>query len=340
MMTTATAEETMKEPEVLVEVRGQAGVITLNRPKALNALNLAMMREIFSTLKDWEKDPAIAIVLIEGAGDKAFCAGGDIRSVYMARVEENRQHLDSIFREEYKLNAYINQYPKPYIALIDGICMGGGMGVSIHGSHRVVTQKAMLAMPETNIGFFVDIGASHFLNQCPGESGLYMALLAEKFSPADAIYTKLATHYIPSEQLEEAKEKLIAASSAEEACAILDGASKTPPFPSFVQDHQQEIDEIFRGKTVEDIIHNLKKSSYPLADGWFKTISTKSPTSLKLCHRLLRENNGKSLEECLQVEFRLSQKCVERYDFFEGIRAVVIDKDQNPQWQPPPISIK
>lgn len=325
------------EAEVLFSKTGRAGVITLNRPRALNSLNLDMLREMMVTLTKWETDDDVEFVLIEGAGEKAFCAGGDIRSVYLARLEGDRGYKDAIFREEYQLNYYISKYPKPYISLINGICMGGGLGVSVHGSHRIVTDRAVMAMPETSIGYFPDIGASYFLNKCPGQIGQFMAITGEKITASDALYCGLATHYVHSDKIADLRQKLLGAKSAKNACELIDSFNSPAPESELAQ-HQPLIDQIFTGNTVQDVLEKLYASTDQKAYEWVRNLRKKSPLSMAIAFTLLKRTKGMSLKKCLPIEFRLSQHFVEHYDFFEGIRALLVDKDNEPKWQPNHIS--
>ncbi|AIK96660.1 enoyl-CoA hydratase/isomerase family protein [Candidatus Odyssella acanthamoebae] len=335
-MVAAVAMET-PEAEVLFSKIGHAGIITLNRPKALNSLNLDMIRAMMKTLKQWEQDDQIACVIIEGGGDKAFCAGGDIRSVYLAKLEDRRDYQDAIFREEYELNYYISKYTKPYISLINGICMGGGLGISVHGSHRIVTERTVMAMPETAIGFFPDVGASYFLNKCPGRLGMFMAITGEKIKGADALYCGLATHYVPSEKMGQLREALTQTSSAKQVNEAMARFNTDAPASELAQ-YQSLIDEIFTGKTVPEILDKLYEVKHPKAYEWVRNLTKKSPLSMAIAFTLLKRTRGMSLKRCLPIEFRLSQRFVEHYDFFEGIRALLVDKDNEPKWQPNHIS--
>lgn len=332
-MQAMTSQKHDQDTDINVNVIGKAGVLTLTRAQALNAINVPMIRTLLKTLKEWETDPAVEFVIIQSNSQKAFCAGGDIRAVYAARLQDDFQFCDEIFREEYQLNYLISHYPKPYIALIDGICMGGGMGISIHGSHRIVTENAVMAMPETGIGYFPDIGASYFLNRCPGEIGTFMGVIGEKIKAADALYTTLATHYVSSSMLSKLKQQLLGARSAAEALEIIENAKEALPESELAQ-HQALIDRCFAGKTIEEIIHNLESAGNMHASNWLRTLDKRSPTSLRVSLELLRRNRLKSLKECLTVEFRLSQKFSRNYDFFEGVRALLVDKDNTPNWQP------
>ncbi|MBW8308241.1 MAG: enoyl-CoA hydratase/isomerase family protein [Candidatus Paracaedibacteraceae bacterium] len=329
----AAVAQAISESEVLISKRGQAGIITLNRPKALNSLNLEMIRTIMKTLKQWERDDQVVCVIIEGAGDKAFCAGGDIRSVYLAKLEGRRDYKDAIFREEYELNYYISKYSKPYISLVNGICMGGGLGISVHGAYRVVTEKTIMAMPETGIGFFPDVGASYFLNKCPGSIGMFMAITGEKITGADALYCGLATQYVSTEKIEALREALTQITSAHHVPQVIAQFIIDAP-ASELADYQSLIDEIFTGKTAVEVLDKLYQAKHPKAYEWVRNLAKKSPLSMAIAFTLLKRARGRSLKRCLPLEFRLSQRFVEHYDFFEGIRALLVDKDNDPKWQP------
>lgn len=332
-MPTMSSLKNAHEQDVLSKIDGYAGVITLNRPKALNALSLSMIREITRLLMEWKDDPEVRTIIVQSSSDKAFCAGGDIRSVYEARLKGDEDYMVAIFQEEYLLNFMIHMYPKPYIALIDGIAMGGGLGISIHGSHRIVTERAVLAMPETNIGFFPDVGASYFLNRCPGEIGTFLGVLGESITAEDALYTGLATHRLASLDIPGIYQALIAAQSSTEVDDILQDAAGGQS-DCFLQTHRNLIDRCFSFNTVEEIFEALQQESDPIVREWLKRTFKKSPTSLKLALALLRRTKGMALKEVLALDFQVSRYCVEAHDFFEGIRALLIDKDQNPVWHP------
>lgn len=321
----------MTDDEILVHVVNSTGVIALNRPKVLNALSLTIIREIAKTLKQWRTDDSIQRIVFEGVG-KAFCAGGDIRAVYDAKKQGNRAFGDSIFREEYAMNCLIHTYEKPIISLINGYCMGGGMGVSVHGRYRIVTELATMAMPETTIGFFPDIGAGYFLNQCPGSFGLWMGLLGEKIYAADMINIGLATHYAPSHVLDGLRSALTNPNISIDS--VLKEFCKNPPI-SVMANLLPTIEEIFgNASSVEEIIKRLEACDHPKAKEWLTTLSQKSPTSLKITFESLKRARGKSITDVLHQEFRLSQRCVEGHDFCEGVRALLVDKDAHPKWQP------
>lgn len=330
-------EHSSNAHHVLFRVEGKAGVITLNRPKALNALDLDMIRQIYRQLIQWRTDPSVGFILVEGAGERSFCAGGDIRSVYEARLRDDWDYMDHIFREEYQMNYLIGTYPKPYISFIHGICMGGGMGLSIHGSHRLITDNTIMAMPEAGIGFFTDIGASHFLNHCPGQVGICMGITGEKLTAADCLYAGLGTHYVPQDQWDLVKKSLLKAGGGVDALKIIQSLNHVPHKQvdgEGIEANQSLIDDVFTATTMEEIVENLEKIHTPKAHAWLKKIDTQSPTSMKIILALLHKTKGKSLKTCLTTEFRVGQHFMGNYDFFEGVRALLIDKDNKPHWQP------
>lgn len=320
----------MDEPEVLFETRGRAGLITLNRPAALNALTLNMVREMQRTLDNWADDPAVELVVITGAGEKAFCAGGDIRALYDWGRAGDAQFLD-FYREEYQLNITIKRFPKPYVAIMDGITMGGGVGVSVHGSHRIATDRLTFAMPETGIGLFPDVGGTYFLPRCPGEVGLYIGLTGARIKAADAIYAGIADLYIAHERQEDVIAALVEDADVDAALSRFKGEPGEPPLEAI----RSDIDRHFAGLGVEEIIASLEEDGSDWAVRTAGIIRSKSPTSLRISYRQLREGATLSFEDCMALEFRMVNRIMTGHDFFEGTRAVVIDKDQKPKWQPP-----
>lgn len=322
----------MHKNELLSEIKGTIGWITLNRPKALNALSLNIIREMSHLLHQWEGNPAVKAIVIQGAGDKAFCAGGDVKAVYEAKISGDLQTCDTFFREEYTLNTHIHEYKKPYVALIDGIAMGGGLGISINGSHRIVTEKALLAMPETGIGFFPDVGATTFLIQAPGSIGLYLGLTGYRLSPQDALWAKLATHFMPSAKLQDLKHSIEKGTSLEEALSIY---GTQPQEKGFLEHHATQIDDHFHKLSLEEIMESLSQDPSPFAQNTLHTLRSKSPTSVAVVFRQLREVGPPlSFRERMKLEFRLSQHFVQGHDFAEGVRAVLVDKDHLPRWKP------
>ena len=336
------AEAASPEPEVLFARRGAVGVITLNRPKALNALNLAMIREMLPRLRAWAEDDAVRAVVIQGAGEKAFCAGGDVRAVYedglaMKRGEGDGALTRDFFRQEYILNHLIHSFPKPYIALLDGITMGGGVGLSVHGAFRVASERILVAMPETGIGLFPDVGGGWFLPRCPGEIGTYLALTGHRCHAADALYAGFATHHVPAEAQPALLDALCAADwsgdPAATAKTILDGAHRDPG-PAPLAERRAAIDATFAGDRVEDVLAALEARGDAWAQETLAILARLSPTSLKVSLRQLRRCAPLSYAEVVTVEYRLSQACMRGVDFYEGIRALLVDKDRNPRWSP------
>lgn len=318
-----------EEAEVLFEKRGVAGTITLNRPKALNALTLAMVRLIHPKLREWAADESVQCVVIEGAGEKAFCAGGDIRALHDWGRAGDPSAL-AFWREEYRLNTFIKRYPKPFIALMDGINMGGGVGLSVHGSHRVATERLTFAMPETGIGLFPDVGGTFFLPRAPGETGLYLALTGARLKAADAIYAGIADSYVPSERLETLKDRIAGGAPLHEA--LKEVAEEEGPAPLAAM--QDDISKHFSKGSVSDILASLRSDRGEWAMKTAEIIETKSPTSTLVAFRQVREGAKLDFEDCMKLEFRLINGFIKGHDFYEGVRAVVIDKDQAPKWKP------
>jgi len=317
----------MDSSDILFERRGAAGIVTLNRPKALNAVTHDMVRALARQLRAWEGDAAVTRVIVTAAGERAFSAGGDIRALYdMGRAGRQAEML-TFWRDEYPLNATIKRYPKPYVALIDGIVMGGGVGVSVHGSHRVAGDRFAFAMPEVGIGFFPDVGATWFLPRMPGELGTWCALTGDRLKTPDAVAAGVATHHARSDRFGDLTDALCGNVSVD---AVL-GAFAEPAGQGTA--HRPEIDHLFAGNHVEDILERLDAG-----DEWAArtaaAIRTKSPLSLKIALAQVRRGKGWSFEDCMAHEFRIVSRIVHGHDFYEGVRAVIVDKDNAPQWEP------
>ena len=316
------------EQTVITSRDGRIGRILLNRPKALNALDLDMIRAIAAALAGWRDDPHVHAVVIQGAGDRAFCAGGDIRALRDAQMNNNRPAADEFFTEEYNLNEVIATYPKPYIALIDGICMGGGIGLSVHAPYRVATEHAGFAMPETAIGFFPDIGATFFLPRLPGELGMYLGLTGLRVSGADAVHAGFATHYTSRARLG----GLSAALARDGIAALAAFNEALPPFS--LADHRTDIDACFSAPTVAAITERLEANAADWAQAALKALRTVSPSALHWTLRALRDGGDQTLRQALDFEFALTKTTMAHPDFAEGVRAMVVDKDRKPNWQP------
>jgi enoyl-CoA hydratase len=312
------------ESHVNAEKRGALGLLTLNRPQALNALTHDMIRALASALADWAADDAIRTVAIRGEG-RAFCAGGDVRAVRQA-VLEGTQDGTNLLRDEYRLNALIGAYPKPYVALLHGITMGGGAGISVHGTYRLADPGLVFAMPETAIGFIPDVGASHFLSRLP--AGMYLALTGARIGVGDA--GGLITHVVAQEDFACVIEGLARGEAPEALIAPL--ARK--PEPGVLAPHRRRIQTIFSAASVEAILERLDRDGSTFAHDTAQTIRVMSPISVRLTFRLLREAAKLDLKQCLALEYRLAQRVVVSPDFCEGVRAALVDKDRAPQWKP------
>jgi enoyl-CoA hydratase len=326
-------------PEILLDRHSGLGIITLNRPKALNTLSLAMYRVFDPQLVGWASEPAIHAVVVRGAGDRAFCAGGDVRAIYDARSHPSGagDYKADFFREEYVLIQRVHRFPKPYIALVDGIAMGGGCGVSINGLVRVATERAVFAMPEVFIGLFPDVGASRFLNRCPGHVGRYLALTGTRVRAADALYCGFATHYVPHERIAAATDALAAldwrpGEAAAQAAAVV-ARFAGDPGPASLPALRPVIDRCFAGGTIEEIVAALQREDGDWAKDALAAIARASPLSLKITLRQMQLGIGMEIEAALALEYRMTQHCMAAHDFFEGIRALLVDKDQQPRWQ-------
>jgi enoyl-CoA hydratase len=319
--------------DILFERRGAAGIVTLNRPQALNAVTHDMVRALRSALDNWAADPAVTRVIITAAGGRAFSAGGDIRALTDLGKAGKVDEAVEFWRDEYPLNDYIKNYRKPYIALIDGIVMGGGVGISIHGSHRVAGDKFAFAMPEVGIGFFPDVGATWFLPRMPGEFGTYCALTGDRFNPADACAAGVATHRVPTARFPELLEALCGSVSVDAVLAAFAEPAGQGPIVS----RRATIDRLFAGDRVEDILDALDHETGEHAE-WARTtaanICAKSPLSLKLALAQVRRGKAWDFATCMQAEFRIVSRVIRGHDFYEGVRAVIIDKDNSPRWRP------
>ncbi|MFE2560581.1 enoyl-CoA hydratase/isomerase family protein [Streptomyces sp. NPDC059352] len=316
-------------PDVLLRTEGRAGFVTLNRPRAINALTHTMVLAVDRALTAWEHDPAVTTIVIEGAGERGLCAGGDIRAIHDdARAAGTASA--AFWRDEYRLNARIARYPKPYVALMDGIVMGGGVGVSAHGSVRVVTERSRVAMPETGIGFVPDVGGTYLLGRAPGELGTHLALTGSPIGAADALLTGLADHVVPSAELPALAGDLTRL-PADEAVSR---HTVTPP-PGVLAEQREWIDACYLAETVEAIVERLFDTGVPAAKETATTLLAKSPTALKATLATLRRSRALgTLEEVLDLEFRVSCAALTTPDLVEGIRAQVVDKDRDPHWTP------
>jgi enoyl-CoA hydratase len=324
------------DDHVRVERLGSAGVIRLNRPRALNSLTIGMIRAIDAALDRFEADPAVATVVLAGEGERGLCAGGDIRALYDSG-RAGTADARIFWREEFALTGRIARFAKPYVAFMDGITMGGGVGISTHGRHRIVTERTRLAMPETAIGYFPDVGASWFLPRMPGEAGTWIGLTGLEINAADAIYTGLADVQIPSGRLADVLAALadLPPGSGSGACDALFETFRVEPSQGLVAANRPLIDRAFSVDRMEDIVARLAAEPDAFAVETLRVLSIRSPKSLKLTLRLLREGRASAgLQACLDRELTACNAVLDNPDFYEGVRAAVIDKDRNPLWSP------
>lgn len=319
--------------DITFEKSGRAAIVTLKRPQALNALTHAMLLALEAQLKAWESDDAIAHVVIRAEG-RAFSAGGDLMALYNARHDGLSQL--PFFADEYRVNAYIKRYPKPYIALVDGIVMGGGVGVSVHGSHRVATENAVFAMPEVGIGFFPDVGGSHFLPRLPDRFGFYLGLTGARIRAGDMCACGIATHHVPAERLGDLTGAL---TGSGETDAVLAGFA-VPAKPQIFDAHRTAIAGLFAPGSLEDIIARLEAGAGDdaFAADTMKAMRAKSPISLAVALRQITDGAGRSMDDCMAMEYRIVTRMLTGHDFFEGIRAAIVDKGDTPQWRPASIA--
>ena len=322
--------------DILFERRGAAGIVTLNRPRALNAITHDMVRALAAKLDEWAVDSAVTRVVVVSNSERAFSAGGDIRALYELIKAGRQQEALTFFNEEYRLNTVIKRYPKPYVSLIDGIVMGGGVGISIHGSHRIAGDRYAFAMPEVSIGFFPDVGGTYALPRLAGEIGTYCALTGERLKAADAVLSGAATHYVKSHRFADLQMALCGDDPVNAVLAdFMERAGEGEVMP-----RRRTIDRIFSQINVETILSALEREAGAGSDEarWsaelVQTIRSKSPISLKLSLAQMRYGLHHSFEDCMRTEFRIVSRIVYGHDMAEGVRAVIVDKDNNPRWNP------
>jgi enoyl-CoA hydratase len=328
-------------PEIRFERRGHLGIVTLDRPRALNALSLAMCRAMRAALAAWGQDDAVAAVVVRSAGGRAFCAGGDVRALYDlgrdAALAATRDPETDYFRQEYLLDHAVRRFPKPYVALMDGVTMGGGAGISVHGSHAVATERTLFAMPECVLGFFADVGSAWFLARCPGETGTWIALSGARLHAADLLHAGLAAAHVPSDALDGLVDALAAADWATAPQATADAVIRrfaTPPGPAPLAGDRAWIDRCFAGDDVARILAALDAEDSPGSALAAAEMRRASPTSLTVTLRLLRFARVATYEAVAAMDYRLARRALEGPDLYEGIRAVLVDKDRAPRWQP------
>ncbi|MEM7661813.1 MAG: enoyl-CoA hydratase/isomerase family protein [Pseudomonadota bacterium] len=328
----------MAKRNVQIRIQGQVGYLTLDRPDALHALNMDMCADMLSALRDWSASEDIRFVLLDHSdGTRGFCAGGDIRMLAESGAKDGQEAM-AFFETEYRLNAAIFNFPKPFIAVMDGVTMGGGVGVSVHGSHRIATEKTLFAMPETGIGLFPDVGGGWFLPRLKGELGTWLALTGARLKGADVTAAGIATHYVPSERLAALKSELPATDlptgSVDQLERIIAQFAEDVPDASFAP-HLGVIDRCFCYDSAEDILEALKSDPSDWAREQADVLSTKSPRTIKVALRQVREGKRfEMFEDNMRNEYRIAWRQVRSPDFLEGVRAIIIDKDHDPKWNP------
>ncbi|XP_015590445.1 3-hydroxyisobutyryl-CoA hydrolase, mitochondrial isoform X2 [Cephus cinctus] len=322
------------EDDVLFEDVADKGVFVLNRPKALNALNLSMVRKIYRVLKEWETSKKL--VVVKGASGKAFCAGGDVKSLVLALNEPGGEAIgQEFFRAEYTMDHLIGTYKIPYVALIHGITMGGGVGISIHGKYRVATENTLFAMPETAIGLVPDVGASYFLPRLKGKLGLFLGLTGQRIKGVDVLLAGIATHYVPSERIEDLTKALLTTGNIDIDSTIKKFQPENLNQEFSLAPYLSKIDNYFSAPTVEEIVNRLEADGSDWAKDVLQLLNNMSPTALKMAKISYDKGSQLSLAECLKMEYRLMCSTLTKTsDFYEGVRALLIDKDKNPKWNP------
>ncbi|XP_015364922.1 PREDICTED: 3-hydroxyisobutyryl-CoA hydrolase, mitochondrial isoform X2 [Diuraphis noxia] len=321
--------------DVLFEVKNDVGIITLNRPKALNSLNTSMVLKIKPKLKEYES--LVRMVIMQGAGGKAFCAGGDVKSITENGVGAKSFEIGTnFFHNEYSMDSMIGKYKVPYVSLIDGITMGGGVGISVHGKYRVATEKTLFAMPETAIGLFCDVGGSHVLSRMDKHLGVLLGLTGCRLKGSDVVKAGIATHYVHSSKIDGLRAKLIE-DVRDPGIVLAENTDDMDGVEFSMAPLMEKIDSIFSHERVEDIVEALRTDGSEWAQGVLKSLSEVSPTGLKITRKEISKGKNLSLDECIKMEHRLAVRCIEaKYstDFYEGVRALLIDKDKNPKWCP------
>ncbi len=315
---------------------GRLGVVVLDRQEALNALTRDMVRALSDHLRRWKDDPEVEAVLVKAVPGRAFCAGGDVRAVVETVRREGVAAALPFFRDEYRMNWRIARFPKPYVAFLNGVTMGGGCGISIHGTHRIATEHTVLAMPETAIGFFPDVGATWFLDHCPPGVGMFLGLTGARLAAADALTTGLATHHLPAARLLELEARLVAAGPGQVTAALEEGLRElatAPREPGFLASKLATIASLFTAESFGELLARLSAEPTGFGAEQLAILRERSPLSVRLTFAQLRRGAGASLEEALRLEYRMVRHVLESGEFAEGVRALLIDKDKRPRWR-------
>ncbi len=327
--------------EVLISKVNSTIILTLNREKVLNALNLSMVRIIADNILEWNNDDSISGILLRGAGKKAFCAGGDIVSVFHKRNDKISTLSHDFFKEEYLLNYQISKFKKPWISLLNGIAMGGGLGLSVHGSHRIVSENTITAMPETAIGLFPDVGGGYFLSRIENSIGTYLALTGKTLDGENSIYANIGTHLLEDNLVDDFSKKILSLNkyTINDVDYILKSYdNKNNANPSLINE-SEIIKKHFNKKNIINIFNSLKNENSIWSKEQLLILEKKSPTSLAVTTKQLDLSSSLDLRDCLIMEFRICQSMMAKHDFYEGVRANLVDKDRKPKWAPPNIEM-
>lgn len=312
-----------------IRKEGRAGRITFTRPEALNALTHEMAAEIASAQRDWAEDDAVALILIDAEGDRAFCAGGDLAQIHEAGKRGDMFGPAGFWREEYRMNARMAEYPKPVVALMQGYVMGGGVGVGCHASHRVVGETTKVAMPECAIGLVPDVGGSFLLARAPGRIGEYLGVTGTRMGPGDAIFAGFADHFVPEAEWPDLKDRLIRTGDAHAVAEAASSAAESP-----LAGLRSDIDRDFGGERLGDIARALRATDSDFARNALERIGRNSPLSMACTVEMIHRIRGSAtIRRALELEYRFTHRAMEHSDFLEGIRAQIIDKDRNPKWK-------
>lgn len=328
--------------DILSKVDKGVGWIKLNRPQAHNALSFEMIEKLYEILLQWRNDEQVALICLEGEGDKAFCSGGDVRALYDLRDGNVAEYAFKFFATEYRMNMTMHRYPKPILVYMNGYVMGGGVGIAVGDSHRIVTEKTRWAMPEMDIGLYPDVGGSYFLSRMPGYTGRYLALTSRMIRAEDVLHIGAADYYVDSSswiKLKKAVEKhsWSVAAAKEQLDQLLNQFQQAPPQPSMIARLEEKINHHFRFNTMEAVVTSLEAAA-KAGDQWagdtVKILREKSPTSLKVTLQQLINGKERGLVECFEMELNMSMNFMKGHDFFEGVRSVLVDKDRSPKWKP------
>jgi enoyl-CoA hydratase len=325
------------DDELLIDRRGPLVALTLNRPHALNALSLDMCVRIDRGLREWQADAGVRAVLVRGAGERSFCAGGDIRALYGTLTTEGVEQAVLFYSIEYPMNARLHHFTKPWISLWDGIVMGGGVGISAHGSHRVVTERTLFAMPETSIGLFPDVGATWLLPRLPGAIGMYLGLTGARLGAADCLYAGLGSVFVPADRLTALTAALAGADPSRDPFAAVDRVLREftdDPGPAKLPALRERIDACFGQPSLEAVLRALEREPSTWGRTQLELLRGKSPTSLAVTFCQIKKGAALDFDSAIQLEYRLVHRVMAGHDFREGVRAAIIDKDNRPRWQP------